>query len=44
MKIELKKDKKTLGFYSNEIGLEFNFETNCKELIIKDKRILREKF
>ena len=39
MKIELKNDKKTLGFYSNEIGLEFNFETKCKELIIKDKRI-----
>ncbi len=39
MILDLVKDKKTTGYYKNELGLEFNFDCVCKELSIKNNRI-----
>lgn len=39
MKMILKKNKILDCYYKNQIGLEFNFKVNCKELIIKENRI-----
>lgn len=39
MNLELIGNKKTKGYYQNEIGLEFDFIIDCSNLVITDKRI-----
>lgn len=39
MNLELAFNKKTKGYYQNEMGLEFEFIADCNYLTISDKRI-----
>lgn len=39
MKLILIENKKTLGYYKNNMGLEFSFYVDCKQLIISKEQI-----
>lgn len=42
MYLKIIKNQKTAGYYKNSIGLDFEFEVNTKEVIIKNNKILLE--